>query len=207
MIFITKNIKNSLWLFCLLCSCTYSPEELILKLNKDESYKATAQSDNCDYTLQWLPKEYLAAMELKDAKKLNSATFSQKMDDYDKSYYFRLSLALKSGDNAMLNGIASVPAYSNKWNFLTYGMTKHFYVLTAQYDTIYPMYYTFQNTYIYGDKLNFLYVFSKERLSAQDKNGFVLKFKDELFAQKTLSFELKDFAGIRDKNYNLTFKD
>ncbi len=205
----TRKIRTSICLLSifLLVSCSYTPEELLLKLNKDERYVSLAQSDICAYSLQWLPKEYLTAMEFQSPKAPKPDLLEEREKDYDRSYYFRLNLELKSGDNAMLSGVGSVPEYSGKWNYLTYGMLKNLYVLTASYDTIYPMFYTFQNPHIYNNKLSFLYVFSKTKLEAQKDKGFMMKYKDELFAQRAFDFAFQDFEALTQKNYNLTIKN
>ncbi|HTF80679.1 MAG TPA: hypothetical protein VL947_03105, partial [Cytophagales bacterium] len=178
----TSKIKSSLLvgLFLLLYGCSHTPEQLIQKINEDTRYAVSGVSEDCHYTLQYVPKEYLAAMELKGKPAAGDQAISNKVADYGKAYYFRVTMALKSGNNAMMDRVGSTQEYANKYNYLTYGMGKNLYILTAQYDTIYPASYTFQNPYIYNDKLSFLYVFGKGQLEKGKEADLVLKFKDDL---------------------------
>lgn len=210
MLYTLKTLQNKLVLIatcCLLSACTkYSPLELLTKLNEAPEYQASAQSELCDYRVQWLPKEYLAAQELQNKKSVAASTVQEKLKSYERSMYFRLSLQLKSGANAMLSDVPNTEAYARKWQYLTHGMQRNLYVLTAEYDTIYPSFYSFQNPFVYNDRLNFLYVFPKDLMGAQEET-LTLKFKDEVFAQQTLSFDIKDFKGLTEKKYDLTLKN
>jgi hypothetical protein len=103
----------------------------------------------------------------------------------------------------MLEGISNVNEYSQKWNYLTYGMAHKLFFLDSHYDTIYPLHYTFQNPHIYNNSISMLYVFSKKELLTHINTDLKMGFKDELFSRKEIRFEIPDFESISKENYNL----
>jgi hypothetical protein len=206
----TKGKNRIVFLFVAftLFSCSrYTLEDVVKEVDTNEGYYSESTNGDMKLRLQYLPKEYMVALEQKSRRSLTPSTYRQKINEYGRSVYFRLSISKESGDDAsfMLDKVRDISQYSQKWNHFNYGMRNSLFLVSEKYDTLYPSNYLYLNPTINSGTVHFFYLFDRQSLEKELSNDghLNLKFVDLGVVPKSVRFDLSDFKDILKKDFEV----
>lgn len=156
--------------------------------NKENNLVKNKEISEMNYKLSFMPKEYLAHLELKN-EVYTEEQFAESVKHYSEMTYFNFRIELVGGSGELLKyNLNSGQQYNDRINYMSFRMPKDIFLIQGK-DSLSPDLFHFERIFEVAPYATVMIAFDDEKFNPAEE--FTIVYNDRLFNKGCIKFNYR----------------